>query len=83
MQSSSGLEAERVQSFIYKKRKENSQNHKNIINAHWALGFSHKVKVTLILEQQVALAASMFTGLADIWWKTVKAEYRTVANAED
>ena len=24
----------------------------------------------------------MFTGLADIWWKTVKAEYRTMADAE-
>ena len=27
-------------------------------------------------KQRVDLAASMFTGLADIWWKTVKAEYR-------
>ena len=24
----------------------------------------------------------MFTGLADIWWKTVKAEYRTVADTK-
>ena len=24
----------------------------------------------------------MFTGLADIWWKTVKAEYRTIADVE-
>ncbi|XXG85799.1 hypothetical protein AAC387_Pa11g0817 [Persea americana] len=24
----------------------------------------------------------MFTGLADIWWKTVKAEYRTMADVE-
>ena len=33
-------------------------------------------------RQQVQLATSMFTGLADLWWKTVKAEYRTVADAE-
>ena len=24
----------------------------------------------------------MFTGLADMWWKTVRAEYRTVADVE-
>ena len=30
----------------------------------------------------MALAASMFMGLTDIWWKMVKAEYRTVADAE-
>ena len=29
-------------------------------------------------RQQVQLTASMFTGLADIWWKTVRAEYRTM-----
>ncbi|XXG53565.1 hypothetical protein AAC387_Pa03g1647 [Persea americana] len=33
-------------------------------------------------RQQVQLTASMFTGLADIWWKTIKAEYRTIADAE-
>ena len=33
-------------------------------------------------KQRVDLAASMFTGLADIWWKTVKAEYRTMPDAE-
>ena len=32
-------------------------------------------------RQQVALTASMFIGLIDIWWKIVKAEYRTVADA--
>ena len=24
----------------------------------------------------------MFTGLADIWWKTIKAEYKTMADVE-
>ncbi|XXG76882.1 hypothetical protein AAC387_Pa08g1150 [Persea americana] len=33
-------------------------------------------------RQQVQLTASMFTGLADIWWKTVKVEYRTIADVE-
>ena len=33
-------------------------------------------------RQQVQLTTSMFTGLADIWWKTVRAEYRTIADAE-
>lgn len=33
-------------------------------------------------KQRVDLVASMFTGLADIWWKTVKAEYRTMADAD-
>ena len=33
-------------------------------------------------KQQVQLTASMFTDLADIWWKTVKAEYRTIADVE-
>ena len=32
-------------------------------------------------KQQVELTASMFTGLVDIWWKIVKAEYRTMADA--
>ena len=33
-------------------------------------------------KQQVALTASMFTGLADMRWKMVKAEYQTMAEAE-
>ena len=28
--------------------------------------------------ERVQLAASMFTGLADSWWKTVRAEYRDI-----
>ena len=28
------------------------------------------------------LTTSMFTGLADIWWKTVRAEYRTIVDAK-
>ena len=30
----------------------------------------------------MTLAASMFIGLANIWWKTIKVEYRTVVDAE-
>ena len=33
-------------------------------------------------RQQVQLTASLSTDLANIWWKTVEAEYRTVADAE-
>ena len=31
-------------------------------------------------RQQVHLATSMFTGLADIWWKTLKDGYQNIAN---
>ena len=31
-------------------------------------------------RQQVHLAASMFTGLTDIWWKTLKDGYQNIAN---
>ena len=31
-------------------------------------------------KQQFHLAASMFTGLADIWWKTLKDGYHDIAN---
>ena len=31
-------------------------------------------------KQQVHLAASIFTGLADIWWKTLKDSYQDIAN---
>ena len=33
-------------------------------------------------KQRVDLAASMFTGLANIWWKTIKAGYRTMPDAK-
>ena len=33
-------------------------------------------------KQQVHLAASIFTGLADIWWKTLKDGYQNIANDE-
>ena len=31
-------------------------------------------------RQQVHLAASMYTGLADIWWKTLKDGYQSITN---
>ena len=32
--------------------------------------------------ERVQLAASMFTGLGDSWWKTVRAEYRDIPDSQ-
>ena len=46
--------------------------------------FAHTENIFDLFEctgrQQVHLVASMFTGLADIWWKALKDSYQDIAN---
>ena len=63
--------------------KEFTRHEDRLAEDDWLEHTENILKVFRCMEkQQVALAASMFTGLADIWWKTIRAEYRTVADAK-